>query len=162
MDSTNALKCCLDPSIHSAQSAALESLFTLTPGFEHEDTKMFFHHVPDCEDFVFEPHRDVHNLATSMKVESGQAPARTIDFKRKHITDNMLNGWANQARLSQYIGNHFQHPRWMVKCSNHLRAKCMDPSHIKGGTWLKDIGNSSSLTAQMVRGLTSHAPIGHY
>jgi len=28
--------------------------------------------------------------------------------------------------------------------------------------WLKDVGHSSSLTAQMVRGLTSHAPIGHY
>ena len=38
----------------------------------------------------------------------------------------------------------------------------MKPSHLNGGTWLKDTGHSVSLTAQMVRGLTSHAPIGHY
>ena len=38
----------------------------------------------------------------------------------------------------------------------------MAPSHLKGGTWLKDTGHSVSLTAQMVRGLTSHAFIGQY
>ena len=38
----------------------------------------------------------------------------------------------------------------------------MDPSHLKGSTWLKNTGHSVSLSAQMVRGLTSHAPIGQY
>ena len=45
---------------------------------------------------------------------------------------------------------------------NHAKAKHMAPSHLNSGTWLKDVGHSSSLTAQMVHGLTSHAPIGHY
>ena len=38
----------------------------------------------------------------------------------------------------------------------------MMPSHFNEGTWLKEVGHSISLTAQMVRGLTSHAPIGQY
>jgi len=38
----------------------------------------------------------------------------------------------------------------------------MAPSHFNSGTWLKDVGHSSLLTAQMVCGLTSHTPIGHY
>jgi hypothetical protein len=38
----------------------------------------------------------------------------------------------------------------------------MLPLHLNGGTWLKDVGHSTSLTAQMVHGLTSHTPIGHY
>ena len=36
----------------------------------------------------------------------------------------------------------------------------MAPSHLKGGTWLKDTGHSVSLTAQIVCALTSHVPIG--
>ena len=50
----------------------------------------------------------------------------------------------------------------MVRRQDHAKAKCMAPSYLNGGTWLKNVGHSSSLTAQMVRSLTSHAPIGHY
>jgi len=122
----------------------------------------FLHHVPDCEDYVFEPHHAVHRLATSTKIEAGGAPSRTIAFSTKQITDFIMSDWANQFRLSQYVGQHFMYPRWSVNRQDHAKAKCMAPSHLKGGTWLKDVGHSSSLIAQMVRGLTSHAPIGHY
>ena len=54
------------------------------------------------------------------------------------------------------------YPRWSVQRRNHAGASCKPPSHLNGGTWLKYVGHSSSLTAQMIRGLTSHAPIRHY
>jgi len=54
------------------------------------------------------------------------------------------------------------YPRWSVRRQDHAKAKCMAPSHLNSGTWLKDIGHSSSLTAQMVHGITSHTSIGHY
>ena len=74
----------------------------------------------------------------------------------------MLNSWANRFRLSQYVGSTFQYPRCSINPIEHVRAKHMQPSHLTGGTWLKDVGHNASLTAQMVRGLTAHAPIGHY
>ena len=85
---------------------------------------------------------------------------RSLAFETKRLTDHMLNDWDNRFRLSQNVGRFFQYPRWSVR--NHAGAKRMSPSHLKGGTWLKDVGKSTSLTAQMVRGLTGHAPIGHF
>jgi len=138
-------------------------LSILTPWIEENDKhRIIFHHVPDCEDYVFKPHHAVHKLATSTKIECGLSASRTIAFSRKQITDDVMSDWANQFRLSQYVGQHFRYPRWSVRRRNHTGASCKPPSHLNGGTWLKDVGHSSSLTAQMVRGLTSHAPIGHY
>jgi len=73
-----------------------------------------------------------------------------------------MSDWANQFRLSQYIGQHFVYSRWSVRRQDHAKAKYMTSLHLNGGTWLKDIGHSSLLTAQMVHSLTSHARIGHY
>jgi len=162
-DSTYALHHMLDPSIHSAQLYALESLGVLFPWMEENaNHRIFLHHVPDCKDYVFEPQHAVHRLATSTKIEAGRTPSRTIAFSTKQIMDDVMSDWANQFRLSQYVGQYFMYPRWSVKRQDHAKAKRMAPSHLNGGTWLKDVGHSSSLTAQMVRGLTSHAPIGHY
>ena len=41
---------------------------------------IFFHHVPDSEDYVIEPHLAVHDLASSTKIECSQAPARNPCF----------------------------------------------------------------------------------
>jgi hypothetical protein len=162
-DSTNAIKHSLNPSIHSAQKYSLEILSCLNSWIgEHDDRQVFFHHVPDSEDFVFEPHRTVHNLSVSTKVECGGNPLRSLAFDRKQITDDVMEDWSNLFRLSQYVGRYFMYPRWSVARRTHSSAKRMRPSHLKGGTWLKDTGHSSTLTAQMARGLTSHAPIGAY
>ena len=85
-----------------------------------------------------------------------------LQSNTKQITDFIISDWANLFRLSQYIGQHFMYSKWSVKRQDHAKAKCMALSHLNGGTWLKDVGHSASLTAQMSRGLTSHAPIGHY
>jgi len=73
-----------------------------------------------------------------------------------------MSDWSNRFSLSQYVGQFFMYPRWSANRLRHNRAKCKDPSHLYGGTWLKDTGHFSSLTSQMARSLTSHAPIGHY
>jgi len=104
-DSTNALYHSIDPSIHSAQLSAITTLSILTLWIEENDKhRIIFHHVPNCEDYVFKPHRVVHNLATSTKIECGLSASRTIAFSKKQITDDVMSDWANQFRLSQYIG----------------------------------------------------------
>ena len=155
-DSTYALHHMLDPSIHSAQLYVLESLSVLSPWMEENaNHRLLLHHV-------FEPHRAVHHLAISTKIEAGRAPARTIAFSTKQIMDSIMSDWANQFQLSQYVGQHFMYSRWSVRRLDHAKAKHIAPLHLNSGTWLKDVGHSSLLIAQMVRGLTSHAPIGHY
>ena len=162
-DSTYALHHMLDPSIHSAQLYALESLGVLSPWMEENaNHRIFLHHVPDCEDYAFKPHCMVHRLTTSTKIEAGRAPTWTITFSTKQITDSVISNWTNQFWLSQYVGQHSMYPRWSVRRQDHAKAKHMAPSHLNSGTWLKYVGHSSSLTAQMVHGLTSHASIGHY
>ena len=162
MDSTTAIMQSMDPSIHSAQECALEILFLITPWVEQGNKQIYFHHVPDSEDYMFMPHRLVHNLALSTKIEARFSAPRSLAFDKKQITDDILRDWGILLRDPKYTGRHFQHPRWSANWREHHRAKRMAPSHLKGGTWLKDTGHSVSLTAQMVRGLTSHAPIGQY
>jgi len=123
-DSIYVLHHMLDPSIHSAQLYALESLSVLFPWMEENaNHRIFLHHVPDCKDYVFEPHHAVHCLATSTKIEAGGAPLQTIAFSTKQITDFIMSDWANQFRLSQYVGQHFMYPRWSVNRQDHTKAK---------------------------------------
>jgi len=137
-DSTYVLHHMFDPSIHSAQLYALELLSVLSPWMEgNANHRIVLHHVPDCEDYVFEPQHAVHHLSTFTKIEAGRAPACTIAFATKQITDFVMSDWANQFRLSQYVGQHFMYPRWSVKRQDHAKAKRMAPSHLNGGTWLK-------------------------
>ena len=63
LDSTYALHHMLDPSIHSAQLYALESLGILSPWMEgNANHRIVLHHIPDCEDYVFEPHHAVQSF----------------------------------------------------------------------------------------------------
>ena len=38
----------------------------------------------------------------------------------------------------------------------------IEPSYIKGGSWLKTFGHSNSLCVHATRAITNHAPIGKY
>jgi len=158
-DSTYALHHMLDPSIHSAQLYVLESLGVLSSWMEgNADHRIVLHHIPDCEDYVFESQHTVHRLSTSTKIEAGGAPARTIAFTTKQITDSIMSNWANLFWLSQYTGQHFMYPRWSVKRQDHARAKRMAPSHLNGGIWLKDVGHSVLWNSLLSYLISSYQP----
>ena len=38
----------------------------------------------------------------------------------------------------------------------------LEPSYIKGSSWLKYFGHSNTLCARASRAITNHAPIGEY
>ena len=119
----------------STQLYVLELLGVLSPWIEgNADHRIVLHHVPDCEDYVFEPQYAVHCLSTSTKIEAEGAPVCTIAFATKQITDFVMSDWANQFWLSQYVGQHFMYSRWLVKRQDHAKAKCMAPLHLNGGT----------------------------
>ena len=113
-DSINAIRQVLDASPHSAQLSALELLFNLRPWMESKTTSsIVLHHVPDSADYVFEPHREVHNLATSTKVECGAHALRTLEFNRVQITDDALKDWDDlYSHSSAYVGRNFLYPWW--------------------------------------------------
>ena len=95
-DSTYALHHMLDPSIHPAQLYVLESLGVLSSWIEENaNHRIFLHHVPDCEDYMFKPHYAVHRLATCTKIEARRALVQTIAFSTKQITDDVMSDWAN-------------------------------------------------------------------
>ena len=149
---------------HSAQLSALELLFNLCPWMESKtESSIVLHHVPDSADYVFKLHREAHNLATSTKVECGAHALQTLDFNRVQITDDALKDWDDLFSHSPaYVSRNFLYPWWAASRKDYARAKRMKPSHLNGGTWLKSTSHSTTLTAQMVQGLTAHTPIGHY
>jgi len=56
-DFMHTLHSVLDPSIHSVQLYMLEALGILSPWMEEKTChKISLHYVPDCEDYMFEPH----------------------------------------------------------------------------------------------------------
>ena len=122
--------CWIHPSIPRSYMR-LESLGILFPWMkENANHRIFLHHVPDCEDYVFEPHHTVHRLATSTKIEAGGALLQTIAFSTKQITDFVMSDWANQFRLSQYVGQHFMYPRWSVNRQDHCWIVICHMTHI--------------------------------
>ena len=112
MDSTTAIRQSMDPSIYSVQESTLEILFLITSWVEQGDKWVYFHHVPDSEDYMFMPHRLVHNLTLSTKIEARFSAPCSLAFDKKQITNNVLKDWGNLLQDPKYTGRHFQHPRW--------------------------------------------------
>jgi len=153
---TNAIRGAL-----KALSDSFDSISDIDKIHIYSDSTYALHHMLDPSIHSAQLYA-LELLSVLSKIEAGRVPAQTIAFSTKQIMASIMNDWANQFRLSQYVGQHFMCPRWSVRRQDHTKAKCMAPSHLNGGTWLKDVEHFSLLTAQMMHGLTNHAPIGHY
>ena len=69
--------------------------------------------------------------------------------------DTVLDKWTTRFLTSPYRSRQFYELK-------DVGGKLLKPTYANGGTWLKDMGASPSLTAQMSRCILNHAPIGVY
>ena len=81
-------------------------------------------------------------LATSVKVEVGGVPERSMGYARKQLTCNMVQNWSELALSSRYIGH-----RYIRLCEGP--GSVIQPSHLGGGHLLRAVGKSNCLTARM-------------
>ena len=153
-DLLTALRWAVDPSLHSSQVHSLNFLWHVWPWIHGRvESRIILHYVD--KDVGLDIHSLVHMLATSVKVEVGGVPERSMGYAQRQLTLNMMRDWGDLALSSRYIGH-----RYIRLCEGPGSA--IQPSHLGGGHLLKAVGKSNRLTARLARGLTGHAPIGSY
>jgi len=77
------------------------------------------------------------------------------DFSKKSKSDAILKVCKMMFQASNLKGNQFLD---LLDNDNNI----IEPSYIKGGSWLKMFGHSNSLYAHATRSITSHTSIGEY
>ena len=83
-------------------------------------------------------------------------PCKTSwDFSKKSEGNNILKVWKMMFQASNLKGNQFLD---LLDNDNNI----IEPSYVKGGSWLKTFGHSNSLCACTTRAITNHTPISEY
>jgi len=77
------------------------------------------------------------------------------DFSKKKECDDLSNTWKMIFQALDLKGQHFLE---LHDNNNNI----IEPSYVKGGSWLKFFSYSNSLYARATRAITNHAPIGEY
>ena len=155
-DSLAAMRKALDASLHSGQAhsiAICSGIRKWIGGGSHAQPRnIHFVHVPSK--LEWDIHQEAHELAKARRVPTNKWSDRTLDFARKQTVSRMLDEWSRLFRQTGYHGRQF-----LLLTRN---GKLIQPNHIKGGPWLKDMGQSNAHTARMTRALLNHAPTGEY
>jgi len=77
------------------------------------------------------------------------------NFSKKNESDDILNAWKMMFQASNFKGNYFLD---LLDDNDNI----IEPTYVKGGSWLKMIGHSNLLCARATRAITNHAPISEY
>ncbi|KAF9267614.1 hypothetical protein L218DRAFT_995189 [Marasmius fiardii PR-910] len=154
-DSIAAVKRAVDPSAHSGQADSLVVCKHLTAWLsESVDHSILFVEVPSKAEWGihFEAHQFVRDLPS---VRVGPTTVTSLDYLCKQATSTCQDAWVSRFQHKSYRGSQFLEMKG-------LQGKPLQPSYIKGGTWLSKLGDSITLTARAVRCITNHAPVGKY
>jgi len=87
-----------------------------------------------------------HYLSTHAKIQ---------DFSKKCESYDILNIWKMMFQASNLKGNQFLD---LVDDDNNI----IEPTYVKGGSWLKMFSHLNSLCTRTTRTTTNHAPIGEF
>ena len=80
-------------------------------------------------------------------------PSKTSwDFSKKEESNDIIKNWQMTFQASDSKGTHF-----LELLDNNL-----NPTYVKGGSWIKYFGLSNLLCARATQAITNHAPIGEY
>ena len=77
------------------------------------------------------------------------------DFSKKSKSNDILKVWKMSFQASDLKGNQFLD---LFNNDNNI----IEPSYVKGGSWLKTFGHSNSLCTRATRAITNHTPISKY
>ncbi|KAJ8080887.1 hypothetical protein PM082_017722 [Marasmius tenuissimus] len=154
-DCIAAAKRAIDPSIHSGQSHSLAVCRALSDWFAGgDDRKVTFIQVPSKAKWSI--HQLAHESVRGLPpIGVGAVPQTSLDRLRQEATKAGQDAWVSRFQDPSYRGRHFYELQ-------DLKDRPLQPSYLKGGTWLKLAGGSLSLTTRMTRCILGHAPIGEY
>jgi len=141
-------------SVHSYQIQSAAILSNLRSFFEcHENNFIKFW---ECLSYLkWHLHNEV-NKETKTFNPTLLYPCKTSwDFSKKSESDNILKVWKMMFQASDFKGNQFLN---LLDNNNNI----IEPSYVKGGSWLKTFGHLNSLCAYTTRAITNHTPIGEY
>ncbi|KAJ8082525.1 hypothetical protein PM082_008380 [Marasmius tenuissimus] len=119
-----------------------------------DDRKVTFIQVPSKAKWSI--HQLAHEFVRGLPpIGVGAVPQTSLDRLRQEATKAGQDAWVSRFQDPSYRGRHFYELQ-------DLKDRPLQPSYLKGGTWLKLAGGSLSLTTRMTRCILGHAPIGEY
>ena len=154
MDSLHSAKKIFDPSLHSYQSYSNFILKELQIFFsQNQENTIKLWECPSHSKWHL--HDAVNKNTKSFSPVPLLPCKQSWDFSKKSECDDIIKTWKMTFQASDSKGKHFLD---LVDSDDNP----IEPSYIRGGSWLKFFGHSNSLCARASRAITNHAPIGEY
>ena len=153
-DSIYVVKRIFNPFVHSFQVQLAAILSDLCYFFNcHTNNSIKFWECPSH--LKWHLHNEVDKETKMFKPLPLYPCKNSWDFSKKYESDNILNIWKMMFQASNLKGNQFLD---LVDDDNNI----IEPTYIKGGSWLKMFSHSNSLCTCATRAITNHAPIGKF
>ena len=153
-DSIHTARKIFDSSLHPFQKQLTAILKELQMFFSlHQENSIKFWECPGCCNWSF--HKTV-NAKSKLFHPTPLFPSKlSWDFSKKQECNDLVNRWKMTFQVLDSKGKHFLD---LVDGDENT----LEPSYIKGSSWLKYFGHSNTLCARASRAITNHAPIGEY
>jgi len=119
----------------------------------HQKNSIKFWECPSCCNWSL--HKAVNTKSKSFHPTPLFPSKLSWDFSKKQECDDLVNRWKMTFQASDSKGKHFLD---LVDGDENT----LEPSYIKGSSWLKYFGHSNTLCARASRAITNHTPIGEY
>ena len=143
-----------EPFVHPYQVQLAAILSNLHSFFEHHENNFIeFWECPSC--LKWHIHNEVDKETKTFNPTPLYLCKMSWDFSKKNESENILKVWKITFQASNLKGNQFLD---LLDNDNNI----IEPSYVKGGSWLKTFGHSNSICACATRTITNHAPIGKY
>ena len=153
-DLIHVAKKIFDPSLHSYQLSASTILSELYTFFSHhQENSIEFWKCPSHSNWVL--YKAVDRETKSFNPILLFPSKLSWDFSKKNKCDAIVNKWRMTFQASDLKGKQFLN---LIDSDKNI----LEPSYIKGGSWLKFFSHPNSLCVRATRAITNHAPIDKY
>ena len=153
-DSIHATKKIFDSDSYPYQLYSIAILYELQEFFNsNPNNTIEFWECLSCLKWRF--HHDVDKDSKSFYPTPSYSCKTSWDFCKKTDSDDIIKQWKMMFQALDGKGNQF-----LDLLDNDLNP--IEPSYIKGGSWLQSFCHSNLLCAQATRAITNHVPIGEY
>jgi len=153
-DSIHVAKEIFEPTVHPYQVQSVAILSDLHKFFMyHKNNSIKFWECPSR--LKWHLHNEVNKESKTFNPVPLFPSKISWNFSKKRESNDILKVWKMTFQASNIKGNQFLD---LLDDDNSI----IEPSYVKGGSWLKTFGHSNLLCACATRAITNHAPIGEY
>ena len=144
----------LNSSVHSYQIQLATILSDLCDFFNsHNNNSIKFWECPSHLNWRF--HDKVDKETKAFNLMPLLPCKNSWDFSKKNKSNDIVNAWKMTFQASNLKENQFLD---LLDDDNNI----IEPTYVKGRSWLKMIGHLNLLCAHATRAITNHASIGKY